>query len=160
MAMKVKMRKCLNYRSCGRQAKGPYAKFCTRCFVANAKLKGSESSGNSSPRVNPGNVGNASASGTPGNAGNANGNPGNAGNVKKGKVKKDAGKRSGLSRSAKKVGNTSASGTLRNAGNTCASRTLRNSGNASAGGNQRKKRIVMKGKVKKDAGKRSCVGAG
>ena len=69
MAMKVKMPKCVNYRKCGRQAKGPYARFCTPCFVANAKLKGSDS----------------------------------AGNVKKGKVKKDAGKRSGLRRSAKKA---------------------------------------------------------
>ena len=49
------------------------------CFVANSKLRGSDSSGN------------------------LNGNPGNAGNVKKGKEKKDAGKRSGLSRSAKKA---------------------------------------------------------
>ena len=79
--MKVKMPKCVNYRKCGRQAKGPHARFCTPCFVANAKLKGSDSSGNSS----------------------ASGNPGNAGNVKKGKVKKDAGKRSGLRRSAKKT---------------------------------------------------------
>ena len=106
--------------------------------MANAKLKGSESSGNSSPRVNLGNVGNSSPRVNLGNAGNANGNPGNAGNVKKGKLK-DVRKRSGLSRSAKKVGHTSASGTLRNAGNTCASRTLRNSGNASAGGNPKKK---------------------
>ena len=87
----VKMPKCVNYRKCGRQAKGPYARFCTPCFVANAKLKGSDSSGNSS------------ASGNVRNAGNSSGNPGNAGNVKKGKVKKDAGKRSGLRRSAKKA---------------------------------------------------------
>ena len=42
---------------------------------------------------------------TLGNAGNADagGHLGNAGNVKKGKVKKDAGKRSGLRRSAKKA---------------------------------------------------------
>jgi len=46
MAMKVKLPKCVNYRKCGRQAKGPYARFCTRCFVANAKLKGSLTSGN------------------------------------------------------------------------------------------------------------------
>ena len=101
MAMKVKMPKCVNYRKCGRQAKGPYARFCTPCFVANAKLKGSDSSGNS--RGNLGNAGNSS--GNPGNAGNssASGNLRNAGNVKKGKVKKDAGKRSGLRRSAKKA---------------------------------------------------------
>ena len=48
MAIKGKMHKCVNYRKCGRQAKGPYARFCTRCFVANAKLKGSGSFGNSS----------------------------------------------------------------------------------------------------------------
>ena len=71
----------MNYRKCGRQAKGPYARFCTPCFVANAKLKGSDSSGNASAR----------------------GNLGNAGNVKKGKVKKNAGKRSGLRRSAKRA---------------------------------------------------------
>ena len=119
--MKVKMPKCVNYRKCGRQAKGPYARFCTPCFVANAKLKGSDSSGNSRGSLgnagnssgNPGNAG--SSSGNPGNAGNSSGNPGNAGNssasgnlrnagnVKKGKVKKDAGKRSGLRRSAKKA---------------------------------------------------------
>ena len=103
--MKVKMPKCVNYRKCGRQAKGPRARFCLPCFVANSKLRGSESSGNLNG--NPGNVGNSSPSGrgNPGNAGNSRGrgNPGNAGNVKKGKVKKDAGKRSGLRRSAKKA---------------------------------------------------------
>ena len=91
MAKKVKRPNCVNYRKCGRQAKGPYARFCTPCFVANAKLKGSDSSGN------------ASARGNLGNAGNARGNLGNAGNVKKGKVKKNAGKRSGLRRSAKRT---------------------------------------------------------
>ena len=103
--MKVKMPKCVNYRKCGRQAKGPYARFCLPCFVINSKLRGSSSSGNLNG--NPGNVGNSSPSGrgNPGNAGNSRGrgNPGNAGNVKKGKVKKDAGKRSGLRRSAKKA---------------------------------------------------------
>ena len=103
MAMKVKMPKCVNYRKCGRQAKGPYARFCLPCFVANSKLRGSDSSGNSSASGNPGNVGNSRARGTLRNAGNSSGNPGNAGNVKKGKVKKDAGKRSGLRRSAKKA---------------------------------------------------------
>ena len=131
--MKVKMPKCVNYRKCGRQAKGPYARFCTPCFVANAKLKGSDSSGNGSARGNlgnaenasgnPGNRGNVSGNpgnkgnerGNPGNKGNASGNPGNAGNadagghlgnagnVKKGKVKKRAGKRSGVRRSAKRA---------------------------------------------------------
>ena len=103
MAIKVKMPKCVNYRRCGRQAKGPYASFCTRCFVANAKLKGSDSCGNSSG--NPGNAGNTSASGTLRNSGNASAgsNQRNARIVMKGKVKKDAGERSGLRRSAKKA---------------------------------------------------------
>ena len=111
MAMKVKMPKCVNYRKCGRQAKGPYARFCLPCFVANSKLRGSESSGNSRASGSPRNAGNSSgnlgnagnSSGNPGNAGNSSGNPVNRGNVKKGKVKKDAGKRSGLRRSAKKA---------------------------------------------------------
>ena len=108
MAMKVKLPKCVNYRKCGRQAKGPYARFCLPCFVANSKLRGSESSGNSCASGTPGNAGGrgtlrnaGNSSGNPGHAGNSSGNPGNAGNVKKGKVKKDAGKRSGLRRSAK-----------------------------------------------------------
>ena len=84
MAMKVMLPKCVNHRKCGRQAKGPYARFCPRCFVSNAKLKGSVSFGN--PSGNPGNAGNSSASG----------NLRNAGNVMKATVKKDAGKRSGL----------------------------------------------------------------
>ena len=89
--MKVKMPKCVNYRKCGRQAKGPHARFCTSCFVSRAAFCGKRTSGNSS------------ASGNPGNVGNSSGNIGNAGNVKKGKEKKDAGKRSGLRRSAKKA---------------------------------------------------------
>ena len=101
--MKVMLAKCVNYKKCGRQAKGPFARFCSRCFVSNAKLKGSVSFGNSSG--NPGNAGNTSARGSLRNAGNpsASGNLRNAGIVKKGKVKKDAGKRSGLRRSAKKA---------------------------------------------------------
>ena len=91
MAMKVMLPKCVNYKKCGRQAKGPYARFCWRCFVSNARLKGSVSFGNSSG--NPGNAGNSSASG----------NLRNAGNVMMGKAKKDAGKRSGLRRSARKA---------------------------------------------------------
>ena len=73
------------------------------CFVANSKLRGSESSGNLNG--NPGNAGNSRGRGTLRNAGNSvpRRNLGNAGNVKKGKVKKDAGKRSGLRRSAKKA---------------------------------------------------------
>ena len=113
--MKVMLAKCVNYKKCGRQAKGPYARFCSRCFVSNAKLKGSVSFGNSSG--NPGNAGNTSARGSLRNAGNpsasgklrnagnpsASGNLRNAGNVMKGKAKKDAGKRSGLRRSARKA---------------------------------------------------------
>ena len=101
--MKVMFAKCVNYKKCGRRAKGPYARFCSRCFVSNAKLKGSVSFGNSSG--NPGNAGNTSARGSLRNAGNpsASGNLRNAGNVMKGKAKKDAGKRSGLRRSARKA---------------------------------------------------------
>ena len=112
MAEKGKMSKCVNYRKCGRRAKGSYSRFCTRCFVAYAKLRGSDSIGNSSG--NPGNAGNASARGSLRNAGNtscrgylrnagnacARGYPRNAGNVLTGKLKKDAGKRSGLRRSS------------------------------------------------------------
>ena len=82
-------RKCENHPKCRRNAYGVYARFCSPCFVANSKKRGSYSNGN--------------VKGNPGNAGNSSGNPGNAGNVKKGKVKKDAGKRSGLRRSAKKA---------------------------------------------------------
>ena len=64
-----KLPKCVNYRKCERHAKSRYARFCTQCFVTNAKLKGSDSTGN----------------------------------AKKSKVKKAAGKRSGLRRSAKKA---------------------------------------------------------
>ena len=46
MAKKGKNPKCVNYRKCKRHAKGPRSRFCTLCFVANAKLKGSESAGN------------------------------------------------------------------------------------------------------------------
>ena len=76
LTIKGKMPKCLHYKRCGRLAKGPYASFCMRCFVANARLKGSGSSGNSSASGNPGNAGNSS--GNSGNAGNssASGNPG------------------------------------------------------------------------------------
>ena len=71
--MKVKRPNCVSYKNCGRQAKGPYARFCKPCFVANAKLKGSDSAGN-----------------------------GNKGKVKKAAAKK-GGDRSGLRRSAKKA---------------------------------------------------------
>ena len=110
MVIKVKMPKCVNFRKCGRQAKGPFAKFCKPCFVVNAIRTGRDSFGNS--RGNPGNVGNLI--GNPGNAGNSSasgtlmnvGNPTGSkrkGNMKNGKEKKDAGKRSGLRRSAKKA---------------------------------------------------------
>ena len=81
MPMKSKRPYCVNYRRCGRQAKGPYATFCMQCFRANAVLKGSASSGNAAGK----------------------GSPGNAGNVKKGRIKKRAGERSGVRRSAKRA---------------------------------------------------------
>ena len=71
--------KCVNHKRCGNQAKGPRARYCAPCFRANAARKGSLSSGNSV------------------------GNPGNAGNVQTGSVKKRAGERSGVRRSAKSV---------------------------------------------------------
>ena len=142
MAMKVMLPKCVNYRKCGRQAKGPYARFCPRCFVSNAKLKGSVSFGNSSG--NPGNAGNASARGILRNAGNASGRGilRNAGNTSAGGYLRNAGNASarGYLRNA---GNASASGYFRNVGNGCARGYLRNAGN------------VLNGKLKKDAGKRS-----
>ena len=130
MAEKVQMSKCVNYRKCGRRAKGLYSRFCTRCFVAYAKLRGSDSFGNSSG--NPGNAGNASARGILRNAGNtsAGGSLRNAGNASA----------RGYLRNA---GNASACGYLRNVGNVCARGYLRNAGN------------VLNGKLKKDAGKRS-----
>ena len=104
-------RKCENHPKCRRNAYGVYARFCSPCFVANSKKRGSYSNGNvkgnpgnaGNSSGNPGNAGNSRGRGTLRNAGNSSGNPGNAGNVKKGKVKKDAGKRSGLRRSAKKA---------------------------------------------------------
>ena len=157
--MTVKMAKCVNYRRCGRPAKGPYARFCTPCFATNAKLKGSYSSGNS--RGNPGNVGNSRASVK----------LRNARNVKKGTVKKDDGKSSGLRCSARKAlvvkkitairgnpgnaGNSSANDTLRNAGIASASGTLGNAVDTSARGNPANVGNVKKAKAEKDAGKRS-----
>ena len=79
------------YKKCGRKAKRPHAKFCESRFRANAARAGRRSSGNSR------------AQGNPGNAGNAQGNPNNAGNTRKGVVKKRAGKRSGVRRSAKRA---------------------------------------------------------
>ena len=71
--------KCANHERCGSQAKGPRARYCAQCFRDNAARKGSLSSGNSKGK----------------------GSPGNAGNVQKGSVKKRAGERSGVRRSAK-----------------------------------------------------------
>ena len=159
--MTAKMPKCVNYRRCGRQAKGPSASSCTPCFAANSKLKGGDSSGISSSSVNPGNVGNSRASA----------NLRNARNVKKGTVKKDDGKSSGLRCSARKAlvvkkitairgnpgnaGNSSANGTLRNAGIASASGTLGNAVDSSARGNPANVGNVKKAKAEKDAGKRS-----
>ena len=85
--------KCANHERCGSQAKGPRARYCAQCFRDNAARKGSLSSGNA--RGNPGNAGNS--------RGNPRGNPGNAGNAQTGSVKKRAGERSGVRRSAKSV---------------------------------------------------------
>ena len=72
-------RKCVNYKTCSSQSKGPRAIYCAACFRANAARKGSLSSGNSA------------------------GNPGDAGHVQTGSVNKMAGDRSGVRRSAKSV---------------------------------------------------------
>ena len=113
-------RKCENHPKCRRNVYGVYARFCSPCFVANSKKRGSYSNGNvkgnpgnaGNSSGNPGNAGNSRGRGNLRNAGNSSGNPGNAGNtlakrnlrnagnVRKGKVKKDAGKRSSLRRSA------------------------------------------------------------
>jgi hypothetical protein len=104
MVMKkfVKTPNCNNFRRCGRKAKSPRSKFCLPCFTANAARKGALSAGNVTAAGAPGNAGNATAVGAPGNAGNAIavGAPGNAGNQTKGRIKKRAGKRSGLKRSS------------------------------------------------------------
>ena len=113
MAKKAKVPNCMLYKKCGRKAQGPRAKFCESCFRANAARAGRRSSGNSQgnpdnagnsqAQGNPDNAGNAHAQGNPGNDGNAQGNPNNAGNTRKGVVKKRAGKRSGVRRSAKRA---------------------------------------------------------
>ena len=61
--------------------------------------------GNANAKGNAGNAGNANAKGNAGNAGNANakGKHGNEGNVSKGAIKKGAGARSGVRRSAKRA---------------------------------------------------------
>ena len=142
MAAKGKMSKCVNYRKCGRRAKGFYSRFCTRCFVAYAKLRGSDSFGNSSG--NPGNAGNVSARGILRNAGNASARG----------IRRNAGNTSAVG-SLRNAGNASARGYLRNAGNSSASGYLRNVGNASARGYVRNAGNMVNGKLKKDAGKRS-----
>ena len=71
--------KCANHERCGSQAKSHRARYCAQCFRDNAARKGSLSSGNSKGK----------------------GSPGNAGNVQTASVKKRAGERSGVRRSAK-----------------------------------------------------------
>ena len=89
--MKVMKPNCKNFRRCGRRARSIHAKFCEPCFKINAARTGRKSSGN--------------LQGNPDNAGNpqARGKSGNEGNVKIGAVKKRAGKRSGVRRSAKRA---------------------------------------------------------
>ena len=70
---------------------GPRSKYCTSCFQVLAADAGRKSGGNS--QGNPGNAGNPYARGSAGNVGNA----------RKGAVKKHAGKRSGIRRSAKQA---------------------------------------------------------
>ena len=72
---------------------------CRSCFKKKAVASGAQSAGNA--KGNKNNAGNKNAKGNLGNAGNKTGNPDNAGNDKKGIVKKAAGKRSGLKRSAR-----------------------------------------------------------
>lgn len=99
-AMKsAQVKKCHNFRKCGRNAKSSRAKFCLSCFQENAAIKARSGSGNS--QGNPGNDGNSQ--GNLGNAGNsqAKGNLGNAGNTIIGRRKKSAGRRSGVKRCAK-----------------------------------------------------------
>ena len=115
MVMKVMKPNCKNFRRCGRRARSIHAKFCEPCFKINAARTGRKSSGNTGAKGSIGNVGNSQAQGKSGNAGNLQGNPdnagnpqargksGNAGNVKIGAVKKRAGKRSGVRRSAKRA---------------------------------------------------------
>ena len=68
-----------NHETYGSQAKSPRAIYCAQCFRDNAARNGSLSSGNSKGK----------------------GSPGNAGDVQTGSVKKRAGERSGVRRSAK-----------------------------------------------------------
>ena len=99
------------------------SKLCRFCFKTKAAVSGTQSAGNAKAKGSPGNVGNAKGSpdnagnaeakGSPDNAGNAKGSPDNAGNAEaqgtpsnagnmtEGIVKKAAGERSAVKRSAR-----------------------------------------------------------
>ena len=79
------------------------SKLCRFCFKMKAAVSGAQSAGNAKAQGSPGNAGNAKAKGSPDNAGNAEaqGSPGNAGNMTEGIVKKAAGERSAVKRSAR-----------------------------------------------------------
>ena len=99
------------------------SKLCRFCFKTKAAVSGAQSAGNAKAKGSPGNVGNAKGSpdnagnaeakGSPDNAGNAKGSPDNAGNAEaqgtpsnagnmtEGIVKKAAGERSAVKRSAR-----------------------------------------------------------
>ena len=95
----MKVKKCQNFKRCGRYAQSSRAKFCRSCFKENAVAKARSGKGNS--QCNPGNAGNSQ--GNPGNAGNSHGrgSPGNIGNGITGREKNSAGRRSGVKRCAK-----------------------------------------------------------
>ena len=108
---------------CGRRVQSKRSKLCSICFGKQAAKTGARSAGNKNGNPdnagnaagnpdnagnvdavgNPGNAGNVHAAGNPDNAGNVDGNPDNAGNKTRGAVKKRAGKRSGVRRSATKA---------------------------------------------------------
>ena len=75
-------------KGCGRDAKGPYAKMFMMCFLRNARMSGTWSTGNKNARGSIGNAGNKNARGINDNAGNKNarGSNDNAGNTKKGSL--------------------------------------------------------------------------
>ena len=87
------------------------SKLCRFCFKTKAAVSGAQSAGNANAKGSPGNTGNANGSpgnvgnakGSPDNAGNAEakGTPSNAGNMTEGIVKKAAGQRSAVKRSAR-----------------------------------------------------------
>ena len=76
---------------CGRRVRTMWSKLCRSCFKKKAAASGAQSAGNAEAKGKPRNAGNAEAKGK----------PRNAGNKKKGIIKKAAGKRSGLKRSAR-----------------------------------------------------------